>query len=116
MPAAARTKKASSKRKPPKRAQRSLLSRAWIERPHLDLELRPPTRPLRTGVLCLTAAITLALAAGTFGIEPGRLSGPLFWHAHAFEARGGIVGQAELYASAHLLSTLGAHILALFLF
>jgi S-DNA-T family DNA segregation ATPase FtsK/SpoIIIE len=181
MPAAARTKKASTKRKPPKRAQRSLLSRAWTGRPHLALEphhvdilalaliaagiflaavayfnlaggalgdgavtgmrfvfgalgyavpvaliatgalmlareLRPPTRPLRTGVVCLTAAITLALAAGTLGLGPGRLSGPAFWQSSAFESRGGIVGQAELWASSHLLSIVGAHILALFLF
>jgi DNA segregation ATPase FtsK/SpoIIIE, S-DNA-T family len=183
MPAAARsrTTKKSAKRKPPKRAQRSLLSRAWTQRPQLALEphhvdiialaliaagiflaavayfnlaggalgdgavtgmrfafgalgyavpvaligagalvlareLRPPTRPLRTGVLCLTAAITLALAAGTLGLGPGRLSGPAFWQSSAFESRGGIVGQAELWASSHLLSTVGAHILAVFLF
>jgi DNA segregation ATPase FtsK/SpoIIIE, S-DNA-T family len=168
-------------RKPPRRAQRSLLGRAWLERPRLDLEphhvdiiglaliaigtflaavaylswsggtlgdgavtamrfvlgalgyavpaalitagalvlareLRPPARPLRTGVLCLTAAITLALAAHTLGVGPGRLQGQLFWRPAAFESRGGIVGQGELWASSHLLSTVGAHILALFLF
>ncbi|HEY2769771.1 MAG TPA: DNA translocase FtsK [Solirubrobacteraceae bacterium] len=168
-------------RKPPKRAQRSLLSRAWMDRPQLALEphhvdiialamiaagiflaavayfnlaggalgdgavtgmrfvfgalgyavpvalivagglvlareLRPPTRPLRTGVLCLTAAITLALAAGTLGVGPGRLSAVSYWRSSAFESRGGIVGQAELWAASHLLSTVGAHILAVFLF
>jgi S-DNA-T family DNA segregation ATPase FtsK/SpoIIIE len=177
---AASTRRKST-RKPPKRAQRSLLARAWVERPRFELEphhvdvlalaliaigiflaavgylnlaggtlgngavtalrfvlgvlgyavpvvlvaagglllareLRPPTRPLRTGVLCLTAALTLALAAGTLGLGPGRLHGAQFWRASAFESRGGIVGQAELWASSHLLSTLGAHILALFLF
>src|SRR4029079_16154445 len=39
-----------------------------------------------------------------------------FWHPAAFESRGGIVGQAELWASSHLLSTAGADILAVFLF
>ena len=34
-------------------------------------ELRPPVRPMRTGVICLIAAITLALAAGTAGLGPG---------------------------------------------
>jgi DNA segregation ATPase FtsK/SpoIIIE, S-DNA-T family len=82
----------------------------------LARELRPPTRPLRTGSLCLTAALTLALASETLGLGPGRLPGPLFWHAHAFESRGGIVGQAELYVSSHLLSSAGADILAVFLF
>ena len=79
-------------------------------------ELRPPGRPLRTGVICLTAAITLALAAGTLGVGPGQTPTGEFWHPAAFESRGGVVGQAELWASSHLLSTAGADILAVFLF
>ena len=82
----------------------------------LARELRPPGRPLRTGTLCLTAAITLALAAGTFGLGPGTLHGGEFWRATAFESRGGVVGQGELWISGHLFSTLGASILAVFLF
>ncbi|MGH2858106.1 MAG: DNA translocase FtsK [Solirubrobacteraceae bacterium] len=78
-------------------------------------ELRPPARPLRTGLLCLTAALTLALAAGTLGLGPGALGPGAFWHAHSFEARGGIVGQAELWVASHLISRLGADILAVFL-
>ncbi len=78
-------------------------------------ELRPPTRPLRTGTACLTAALTLALAAGTLGLGPGALHGHAFWHPALFEARGGIVGQAELWVASHLISTLGADILAVFL-
>ncbi len=78
-------------------------------------ELRPPTRPLRAGLLCLTAALTLALAAGTLGLGPGAAPARDFWHASAFEARGGVVGQAELWAGSHLLSRLGADILAVFL-
>jgi S-DNA-T family DNA segregation ATPase FtsK/SpoIIIE len=79
-------------------------------------ELRPPGRPLRTGAICLTAAITLALAAGTLGIGPGQTPSGSFWRAAAFESRGGVVGQAELWVSSHLLSTIGADILAVFLF
>jgi S-DNA-T family DNA segregation ATPase FtsK/SpoIIIE len=79
----------------------------------LARELRPPARPIRTGTLCLTAAITLALAAGLIG--PGAAHGYEFWRPHVFEARGGIVGQAELWAASHLISTLGAQILAVFL-
>jgi S-DNA-T family DNA segregation ATPase FtsK/SpoIIIE len=82
----------------------------------LARELRPPGRPLRTGVICLTAAITLALAAGTLGVGPGQLHGAAFWRAAAFEDRGGIVGQGELWVTSHLVSTLGADILAVFLF
>ncbi len=82
----------------------------------LARELRPPVRPLRTGVLCLTASITLALAAGTLGIGPGALHGAAFWRAAAFEDRGGVVGQGELWVTSHLISTLGADILAVFLF
>jgi len=82
----------------------------------LARELRPPGRPLRTGVICLVCSITLALAAGTLGVGPGELHGSEFWRAAAFEHRGGVVGQAELWATSHLISTLGADILAVFLF
>ena len=78
-------------------------------------ELRPPARPLRTGLICLVAALTLMLAAGTLGIGPGPAAGSQFWHAAAFEQRGGVIGQAEFWGSSHLLSTLGADILAVFL-
>ncbi len=81
----------------------------------LARELRFPTRPLRTGLLCLTIALTLALAAGTLGLGPGTLHGRFFWRAHLFESRGGILGQAELWLVGHLISTLGAQILSVFL-
>jgi S-DNA-T family DNA segregation ATPase FtsK/SpoIIIE len=81
----------------------------------LARELRLPSRPLRTGAVCLTAALTLALAAGTLGLGPGMLHGGHFWKPSLFEARGGVVGQAELWASSHLLSTVGSHVLAVFL-
>ncbi len=82
----------------------------------LAREVRPPARPLRTGALCLLASLTLALAAGTMGVGPGRLSGARFWVSSAFRSRGGVVGQAELWVSSHLLSVAGADILAVFLF
>jgi DNA segregation ATPase FtsK/SpoIIIE, S-DNA-T family len=78
-------------------------------------ELRPPGRPLRTGALCLTIALTLALAAGTLGIGPGPADPHVFWHADLMQARGGIIGQAEYWLSGHLISRLGAGILAVFL-
>jgi S-DNA-T family DNA segregation ATPase FtsK/SpoIIIE len=79
-------------------------------------EFRPPAPPLRTGLLCLVAALTLMLAAGTLGIGPGPVPAAQFWHAAAFERRGGVIGQAEFWVGSHLLSTLGADILAVFLF
>src|SRR6202011_6111316 len=51
----------------------------------LARELRPPGRPMRAGILCLTAALSLALAAGTLGLGPGAVHGRLFWRAAAFE-------------------------------
>jgi len=74
----------------------------------------PTLRPFRAGGLCLFAALTLMLAAGTFGIGPeGARRG--YWDAPFFEPRGGIVGEALLWAVASAVSTIGAHILALFL-
>jgi len=82
----------------------------------LARSVRPPVRPLRTGVVCLVCSVTLMLAAGTLGIGPGALSRAEFWRAAAFEDRGGVVGQGELWVTSHLISTLGADILAVFLF
>jgi S-DNA-T family DNA segregation ATPase FtsK/SpoIIIE len=79
-------------------------------------ELRPPTRPMRTGAICLTIAITLALASGALGLGPGAAHGRVFWHASVFEARGGVLGQAEYWVASRLLSGVGADILAVFLF
>jgi S-DNA-T family DNA segregation ATPase FtsK/SpoIIIE len=82
----------------------------------LSRELRAPARPLRAGVVCVGAALTLALAAGTLGLGPGAVAKTQFWHPSAFRTRGGVVGQTELWVASHLLSTVGAHILAVFLF
>jgi S-DNA-T family DNA segregation ATPase FtsK/SpoIIIE len=80
----------------------------------LARELRPPARPLRAGLVCLVAALTLMLAAGTLGLGPGAASAHEFWRATSFENRGGIVGQGELWVASHLFSRLGADILAMF--
>jgi len=78
-------------------------------------ELRPPARPLRTGTLCLAVALTLGLAAGTFGIGPGAAPAGELWRAAAMERRGGLLGAAEYWICAHLISQAGADILAVFL-
>jgi S-DNA-T family DNA segregation ATPase FtsK/SpoIIIE len=81
----------------------------------LARDWRPPTRPLRTGALCLAAALTLMLAAGTLGIGPGAAARSELWRPASFEARGGIAGEAEYWVASHLFSRAGADILALFL-
>src|SRR3954447_140434 len=79
----------------------------------LSRALLPPVRPLRTGLILFVAATLLALAAGTFGLGP---DGPprAGFHRAAFEARGGAIGAAEYWAVSHLISDLGANILAIF--
>jgi DNA segregation ATPase FtsK/SpoIIIE, S-DNA-T family len=76
--------------------------------------LLPATRPLRAGTLCLFAAVTLALAAGTFGLGGGAPHD--VWARHALEHRGGVAGAVLYWATSHLFSAVGAHILAVFLF
>ncbi|HEX8977929.1 MAG TPA: DNA translocase FtsK, partial [Solirubrobacteraceae bacterium] len=82
----------------------------------LAREFRPPARPIRAGLICLVGALTLALAAGTLGLGPGPGPARSFWAPAGFEHRGGVIGQAELWLAAHLISDLGASILAVFLF
>jgi DNA segregation ATPase FtsK/SpoIIIE, S-DNA-T family len=73
----------------------------------------PSLRPLRTGALCLSASITLALAAGTLGLTSG--PGGHEWSQAHLRTRGGIVGQA-LYVAAHrLVQGTGVQILVVFL-
>ncbi|MGI8580321.1 MAG: DNA translocase FtsK [Solirubrobacteraceae bacterium] len=75
----------------------------------------PAARPFRTGTLCLVLALLLGLAAGTLGL--GADAGPRGSFArHAVEGRGGMVGEGMHWVVAHLFSSVGAHILAVFLF
>jgi S-DNA-T family DNA segregation ATPase FtsK/SpoIIIE len=75
----------------------------------------PTTRPFVPGALCLFAALTLAVAAGTFGLGPAGVRHG-FWHQAWFEARGGGLGEGELWLTSTLLGMAGAHIVAVFLF
>jgi hypothetical protein len=82
------------------------------------LVLRPligTTRPLRASPLFLFAASTLALAGGTLDFT-GPVVSTNYWQVAYFEHRGGIVGQAEYWAVDHLVGSLGANFLAVFLF
>jgi S-DNA-T family DNA segregation ATPase FtsK/SpoIIIE len=66
-------------------------------------------------VLCLTLALLLALAGHTLGLGPdGARHG--YFHRIFFEPRGGLAGDGLLWLAAHGFSTVGAHILAVFLF
>jgi len=76
----------------------------------------PARRPLRAGLACVSVALALALAAGTFGLGPDTpLRGPAF-DPDVFEVRSGAVGEALWWAASTLLGRTGAHILAAFLF
>jgi S-DNA-T family DNA segregation ATPase FtsK/SpoIIIE len=78
--------------------------------------LMPSARPLRTGALCLTGAILLALAAGTLGVSAGQAATGSHWSFAFVRHRGGVFGQA-LYAVLHaLVQSVGVDILILLLF
>src|SRR3954469_10704740 len=74
----------------------------------------PAARPFRSGAVCLVGAITLAFAAGTFGLGPG--AARVHWRPELFEHRGGIVGDALYYGSTTAFGSAGAHLIAVFLF
>jgi len=75
----------------------------------------PAVHPLKTGTLCLAAALVLGLAAGSFGLGPGDTARDGFLDAHYLEHHGGLAGESLFWASAKLFSTAGSHILFVFL-
>jgi DNA segregation ATPase FtsK/SpoIIIE, S-DNA-T family len=75
----------------------------------------PDVRPQRAGTLCLLAALSLALAADSFGLSSARAGTGSHWSAAFLLAHGGVAGEA-LYAIVHaLVSDVGADILVVFL-
>jgi DNA segregation ATPase FtsK/SpoIIIE, S-DNA-T family len=82
----------------------------------------PTLRPLRTGSVCLSAAIVLALAAGTLGVSegPGRAEvgghSVSQWSTGYLQARGGATGEALYEAADRLVQQVGVEILVVFLF
>src|SRR3954462_5648731 len=74
----------------------------------------PATRPFKAGAVCLFAALTLGLAAGTVGLGPG--GGPAAWVTAWVKPRGGVVGAGPYWLTSPLLGDLGAHTTGLFLF
>jgi len=76
--------------------------------------LVPSMRPVRAGALCLFAAVTLMLAAGTLGL--GSHAGAGTWASESLKANGGAVGALLYWSTSNLFSNVGSHIVAIFLF
>jgi DNA segregation ATPase FtsK/SpoIIIE, S-DNA-T family len=81
----------------------------------------PALRPLRTGSICLFAAITLALAAGTLGLSSGPAAAHAppsagSWSSSHLQSHGGAMGEALYQATHRLVASLGVDILVVFLF
>ena len=76
----------------------------------------PAVRPFRTGALLVAAAVCLALAAGTLGLLSDVARPHAFAPHTVFQQRGGVIGESLFWGSSQLFSTVGAHIIALFLF
>jgi len=74
----------------------------------------PAVRPFKAGAVCLFAAVSLGLAAGTLGIGPG--GGAVSWEPEWVKPRGGVVGEGLYWGVSTALGDLGAHTIALFLF
>ena len=73
----------------------------------------PAVRPFRSGAICLFLAVTLGLSAGTVGPGGER---PNCWDAEWVKTRGGMVGETLDWGIETLAGSIGAHILAIFLF
>jgi DNA segregation ATPase FtsK/SpoIIIE, S-DNA-T family len=83
----------------------------------LFAQFMPTRRPLRTGGLCLFAAVTLALAAGTLGISSGTPADASAeqWSSASLQSHGGILGQGLYWVAHRLVQTVGVDILVVFL-
>ncbi len=83
----------------------------------LFAQLMPTRRPLRTGGLCLFAAVTLALAAGTLSVSSGTPANATSeqWHSAFLQSHGGILGQGLYWVADRLVQTVGVDILVVFL-
>src|SRR3954467_5109882 len=75
----------------------------------------PAVRPFRAGAICLFAAVTLGLSNATLGVGPDGAR-PGWWDAEWVKTRGGMTGETLDWAVTTLAGTIGAHILAVFLF
>src|SRR3954447_22772627 len=78
--------------------------------------LLPTVRPFKAGGVTLVTALVLGLSAGTFGLGPnhpvrdGNFAQPEFFKVH-----GGLIGESLFWITKTLFSTVGAHLLFVFL-
>ena len=75
----------------------------------------PALRPLRTGALCVFAAVTLALAAGMLGLASAPVTGARVWSSAHLQSHGGIAGEALYQLTHRLVQNVGVDILVVFL-
>jgi DNA segregation ATPase FtsK/SpoIIIE, S-DNA-T family len=75
----------------------------------------PALRPLRAGAVCVFAAVTLALAAGMFGLSSAAASGTRVWASAHLQTHGGVVGEALYQLTHRLVQDVGVDILVVFL-
>jgi S-DNA-T family DNA segregation ATPase FtsK/SpoIIIE len=75
----------------------------------------PALRPLRTGALCVFAAVTLALAAGILGLSSAPASGTPAWTSAHLQSHGGVAGEALYQLTHKLVQDVGVDILVVFL-
>jgi DNA segregation ATPase FtsK/SpoIIIE, S-DNA-T family len=82
-------------------------------------EVLPAGRPLRDsrtiGAICLFAGITLALAAGTFGIGSSAHTTETAWSSAFMQSHGGVLGAALFQLAHRLVQDVGVDILVVFL-
>jgi S-DNA-T family DNA segregation ATPase FtsK/SpoIIIE len=80
-------------------------------------QVLPARRPLRAGAICLFAAVTLALAAGTLGVSDGTPDGASSgqWRSAFLQNHGGIAGQGLYWVAHRMVQTVGVDILVVFL-
>jgi S-DNA-T family DNA segregation ATPase FtsK/SpoIIIE len=78
----------------------------------------PALRPLRTGAICLSGSIVLALAAGTLGVSSDGAAEErgASWTSAFLQAHGGVAGEALYQGSHRLVQSVGVDILVVFLF
>jgi S-DNA-T family DNA segregation ATPase FtsK/SpoIIIE len=75
----------------------------------------PALRPLRTGGLCVFAAVTLALAAGMLGLSSAPHGEASAWSSAHLQSHGGVAGQALYELTHRLVQDVGVDILVIFL-
>ena len=75
----------------------------------------PAVQPWGLGALCLTAALTIGLAAGSFGLGPGDTPRDGFLDTTYLRHHGGLFGESLFWVASHLFSHTGTHILFVFL-